>query len=106
METYSRIEHRRYGMYIKVTNPDTFNSLQATEGWKMYLLAPSGLRWKLETTLETSGEDVNYTRSEWRRCKLHSKRVEKMQNQVGWVLWARAHERRRLGIIYALQSSK
>jgi hypothetical protein len=31
-----------------------------------------------ETTLETSREDVNYTRNELRRCKLHSKRVKKL----------------------------
>ncbi len=32
----------------------------------------------VKTTLETSGEDVKHTRNEWRRCKTHSKRVEKM----------------------------
>ncbi len=31
-----------------------------------------------EGTLEMSGEDQNYTRNEWRRSTLHSKRVEKI----------------------------
>jgi hypothetical protein len=29
-----------------------------------------------QTTLETSEDDVNYTWNEWRRRKLHSKRVK------------------------------
>ncbi len=32
-----------------------------------------------DATLETGGEDENYTRNEWRRWKLHSTRVEKMK---------------------------
>ncbi len=31
-----------------------------------------------KSTLETSEEDENYTRNEWRRSQLHSKRVRKM----------------------------
>ncbi len=37
---------------------------------------------EVSSTLETSEEDVNYTRNEWRRCKLHSKRVKKICFQV------------------------
>ncbi len=37
---------------------------------------------KIENTLKTSGEDGNYTRKEWRRWKLHSERVKKMDTTL------------------------
>ncbi len=36
----------------------------------------------MKTTLETSEEDKNYTRNEWRRWKLHSNRVKKMKTTL------------------------
>ncbi len=41
--------------------------------WRVWVVAAAG-----KTTLETSEEDDNYTRNEWRRWQLHSKRVKKM----------------------------
>ncbi len=36
----------------------------------------------MKTTLEPSEEDENYTRTEWRRWKLHSNRVKKMKTSL------------------------
>jgi hypothetical protein len=36
----------------------------------------------MEPTLETSGDDQNYTQNEWRRSELHSKRVEKIRTTL------------------------